>query len=50
MKNGKNRKGSGISIKLVHAAMLILGVLLIALLIFAIVRRSKNMAAWKAAQ
>lgn len=40
MKNGKNRKGSGISIKLVHAAMLILGVLLIALLIFTNIRSS----------
>lgn len=40
MKNGKNRKGSGISIKLVHAAMLILGVLLIALLIFTNIRTS----------
>ena len=38
MKKGKNRKGSGISIKLVHAAMLILGVLLIALLIFTNIR------------
>ena len=40
MKNGKNRKGSGISIKLVHAAMLILGILLIALLIFTNIRTS----------
>ena len=40
MKNGKNRKGSGISIKLVHAAMLILGILLIALLIFTNIRSS----------
>ena len=34
MKYRKTNKGSGISIKVVHAAMLILGVLLIALLIF----------------
>ena len=40
MKNTKTNKGSGISIKLVHAAMLILGVLLIALLIFINIKTS----------
>ena len=40
MKNGKKKTSTGISIKVIHAAMLILGILLIALLIFTTVRTS----------
>ena len=40
MKNGKTDKGAGISIRVVHAAMLVLGLLLIVLLVFMSIRSS----------
>ena len=40
MKNGKTNESSGVSIKVVHAAMLVLGVLLILLLVFSSIKSS----------